>query len=62
MRITDVSLGAFRAMLSFIYQGVATLTSAPGAWELWYVAKKYMLDALEDRCRKVESFWSCDQI
>ena len=23
------------------------------AWQLWYAAKKYMLDSLEEKCRKV---------
>ena len=51
--ITDVTPTAFKAMLLFIYRGVAALHTLQGAWQLWYAAKKYMLDSLEEKCRKV---------
>lgn len=54
--ITDVRPTAFRAMLAYIYRGNVTLQSPNSAWQLWYAAKKYMLDSLEDKCRKVGFF------
>ena len=55
--ITDVTPTAFKAMLLFIYRGVAALHTLQGAWQLWYAAKKYMLDSLEEKCRKVRGFY-----
>jgi len=59
--IADISPEAFGAMLAFLYKGKSNsseelrgyLTSPSNAWQLWYAAKKYMLDSLEQKCRKV---------
>lgn len=64
--VTDVTPEAFAAMLAYLYRGgknasVALseyFTSPSSAWQLWYAARKYMLDSLENRCRRVNSI-SC---
>lgn len=61
--IDDVAPKAFEAMLKHIYKGSnsdegssedrAWIANPANAWQLWYAAKKYMLDSLEEKCRKV---------
>ena len=52
--VPDVTPTAFKSMLNYIYKDeVMLLQSLQGAWQLWYAAKKYMLDGLEEKCRKV---------
>ena len=49
--VPDVTPAAFKAMLTFVYTDKVDLTELECAWELWYAAKKYLLDGLEEKCR-----------
>ena len=50
--VPDVTPTAFKAMLTYIYRDDVRLQTLQGAWQLWYAARKYMIDSLEERCRK----------
>ncbi len=51
--VPDVTPTAFKAMLSYIYKDTVRVQTLQGAWQLWYAARKYMIDSLEEKCRKV---------
>jgi hypothetical protein len=51
--VPDVTPTAFKAMLTYIYRDTVRLQTLQGAWQLWYAARKYMIDSLEENCRKV---------
>ena len=53
--VPDVTPTAFKAMLNYIYRDTVRLQTLQGAWQLWYTARKYMIDSLEEKCRKVGS-------
>ncbi len=67
VKVSDVHPRAFEAMLSYVYKGencaewsvggvsgASWLACPSNAWQLWYVAKKYMMDQLEEKCRMVK--------
>ncbi len=59
VRVEDVSPKAFETMITYMYKGEdnagasSWMATPANAWQLWYAAKKYMLDSLEEKCRKV---------
>lgn len=54
--ILDVQPDAFRALLEYIYTDTITIPSMDKACELCYVAKKYMLPYVVERC--TQFLWS----
>ena len=54
--VPDVTPTAFKAMLNYIYRDMVRLQTLQGAWQLWYTARKYMIDSLEEKCRKVSGY------
>ena len=51
--VPDVTPTAFKAMLNYLYTDKVVFHALVSVWQLWYVAKKYMLDGLEETCRRV---------
>eukprot|EP00095_Tigriopus_kingsejongensis_P007660 maker-scaffold116_size340332-snap-gene-2.23 protein:Tk07660 transcript:maker-scaffold116_size340332-snap-gene-2.23-mRNA-1 annotation:"btb poz domain containing 6" len=52
IEVPDVTPSAFQAMLVYIYTEKVTCQDLVNVWHLWYAARKYMLEGLEDICRR----------
>ncbi|TRY71737.1 hypothetical protein TCAL_08154 [Tigriopus californicus] len=50
--VPDVTPAAFKAMLLYIYTEKVSFQDIVNVWHLWYAARKYMLEGLEDICRR----------
>lgn len=50
VNISDVNYEEFNKVLKYIYIDAIDISSVPDAWNLFYIAKKYLLDDLMDIC------------
>ncbi|XP_072395525.1 BTB/POZ domain-containing protein 3 [Diabrotica undecimpunctata] len=50
IELCDVKVGEFKQVLEYIYTGNINIYSVINAWNLYYIANKYLLDALKFIC------------